>query len=430
VNFPVIVDVGIGLIVVYISVPLMVSGVQEAIASLFRWRSHHLRESILQIMLGANLDRNELDKARKVRDTIYAAPLIQSMNHTSVFWGVELWKKTLHALNYLLKGKQLFHTASDGEDVKRYKQLYSRTSPSYIDNETFATALIDTVCRLSDSDCKPEVNCKLINTTCKNKADCKLSEDEKNEKLKKREELQKTLEELQNFLRKSTSLEDEIQDVIKVIEKGIKSNENLPKSLQDILTALMLRAVTKVKREETVLLSFQKEIENWFDSSMDRASGVYKRNTQVVNLILATILVIFFNLDSLNIAQKLLNDSTLRTILVNNAGTLVANYKIDSNDPNSQIDPKKLEENINQVFDHSLPILPIYENSANFMDCSDQSNCPLLLSSQNKLFNSRRFFLTCIGWMLTILAIYMGAPFWFDLLNKVVNLRSTGSPPK
>jgi hypothetical protein len=23
----------------------------------------------------------------------------------------------------------------------------------------------------------------------------------------------------------------------------------------------------------------------------------------------------------------------------------------------------------------------------------------------------------------------MGAPFWFDLLNKIVNLRLTGSPP-
>ena len=30
------------------------------------------------------------------------------------------------------------------------------------------------------------------------------------------------------------------------------------------------------------------------------------------------------------------------------------------------------------------------------------------------------------GLLVTILAIMMGAPFWFDLLNKISNLRGTG----
>lgn len=33
------------------------------------------------------------------------------------------------------------------------------------------------------------------------------------------------------------------------------------------------------------------------------------------------------------------------------------------------------------------------------------------------------------GWLATILAICMGAPFWFDLLNKIANLRGTGPKP-
>jgi hypothetical protein len=33
------------------------------------------------------------------------------------------------------------------------------------------------------------------------------------------------------------------------------------------------------------------------------------------------------------------------------------------------------------------------------------------------------------GWLITALAISLGAPFWFDLLNKFINLRNAGKNP-
>jgi len=33
-----------------------------------------------------------------------------------------------------------------------------------------------------------------------------------------------------------------------------------------------------------------------------------------------------------------------------------------------------------------------------------------------------------VGWLLTALAISLGAPFWFDLLNKFIVVRSTVKP--
>ncbi len=33
-----------------------------------------------------------------------------------------------------------------------------------------------------------------------------------------------------------------------------------------------------------------------------------------------------------------------------------------------------------------------------------------------------------LGWILTAVAISMGAPFWFDMLNKVVAVRSSVKP--
>ncbi len=34
-----------------------------------------------------------------------------------------------------------------------------------------------------------------------------------------------------------------------------------------------------------------------------------------------------------------------------------------------------------------------------------------------------------LGWMVTAIAISMGANFWFDLLGKVINVRNTGGKP-
>ena len=34
-----------------------------------------------------------------------------------------------------------------------------------------------------------------------------------------------------------------------------------------------------------------------------------------------------------------------------------------------------------------------------------------------------------IGWLITGLAVSLGAPFWFDLLNKFMSIRGTGDKP-
>ncbi len=34
------------------------------------------------------------------------------------------------------------------------------------------------------------------------------------------------------------------------------------------------------------------------------------------------------------------------------------------------------------------------------------------------------------GWLITALAISLGSPFWFDLLNRLINLRNAGKRPE
>ena len=51
------------------------------------------------------------------------------------------------------------------------------------------------------------------------------------------------------------------------------------------------------------------------------------------------------------------------------------------------------------------------------------------LRGENGKLSPRLLFSKITGLLATILAIMMGAPFWFDLLNKISNLRSTGTKP-
>jgi hypothetical protein len=43
-------------------------------------------------------------------------------------------------------------------------------------------------------------------------------------------------------------------------------------------------------------------------------------------------------------------------------------------------------------------------------------------------FNENNWYLKIIGWLITALAISLGAPFWFDILNKIMVVRSTVKP--
>ncbi len=368
-GLPVIVDVGIGLIIIYLSAALIISGIQEILAAIFQWRAKHLRESILQIMLDHEANPEELKKAKEMRDKLYHNPLIQSMNHTSVSWTTKLWNRLL------------FKSSDD------YKKLYENCNPAYIDNKTFANALID------------ELRKDSLKTLLENPPTT--------ENIEKRAK------------------------VIKEIKQKIEENKQIPKSLNKSLNALADRAVIKAKEGENILLSFQKEIEDWYDSSMDRASGIYKRNSQLVAWFLALVLVIFFNLDSLSLTQKLLDDSTLRDILADSGSTLVINSKTDPNDPNSQLDPDRLQANINELFSDTLPIIPLYEDSSNFVSCNKPDHCSLSsVFSHQGTINFKGLLLALIGWMVTTLAVFMGAPFWFQLLSKFVNIRSNGNIPK
>ncbi|MDO6435423.1 hypothetical protein Q4E93_32715 [Flavitalea sp. BT771] len=138
-------------------------------------------------------------------------------------------------------------------------------------------------------------------------------------------------------------------------------------------------------------------VEEWFNNTMSRVSGWYKRQTRWILLVMGIVIAVAANVDTIRIYSILARDKTAREQMVNIAlrsQQAASNVLLDS----------------------------VYKDVQNDLVLSRSI---LGMGWNDRYF--RRF--TPIGWLLTALAISLGAPFWFDLLNKLVKLRAAGGRP-
>ncbi|MVW64297.1 hypothetical protein GPY61_30670 [Massilia sp. NEAU-DD11] len=135
------------------------------------------------------------------------------------------------------------------------------------------------------------------------------------------------------------------------------------------------------------LQQFQDMLAGWFDNAMARMSGAYKRRQLLISLLLALLLAILFNIDSIHLFRTLWQQPALAAHLHDAPGAL---------------DPA--------VFD-ALMALPI-----------GWTRFPPVANAD--------FALQVAGWIVTASTALFGAPFWFDLMQRVVRMRSTGTRPE
>jgi hypothetical protein len=188
----------------------------------------------------------------------------------------------------------------------------------------------------------------------------------------------------------------------------------LPKGLARPLTLLFSESKHDIDQ-------FKRNIEIWFNDSMDRVSGVYKRRVQYALFFLAFVLAVVLNIDTILLANRLSHDSALRAALVANA-TSAANEPALRNGPDNQMTLTDREASLNSTIKQLDQLrLPIG------WDAPDADLMLPTFSADGVADCLRRHF---VGWALTAFAATLGAPFWFDLLNRFVNIRSSGKAPE
>jgi hypothetical protein len=142
----------------------------------------------------------------------------------------------------------------------------------------------------------------------------------------------------------------------------------------------------------------------WFDDSMDRLSGIYKRRLHWISFAVGLFLAVLLNADTAVISKSLWADSAIRGQAVEMANTIVK----------TQANPNKttLAE-----LEQDLRPMPLgWDPAPGRLDAG-------WYKSWFGIFEKS------IGWLMTALAITLGAPFWFDLLGKFMSLRTSGAKP-
>lgn len=230
---------------------------------------------------------------------------------------------------------------------------------------------------------------------------------------------------------------------------------------------------------------FRLILENWFNETMDRATGWYKRQTQIILLITGFIIAIIANVDTLKLYKILAKDKKVRDQMVNMAvqsqgkysaaidtlrqrtrdstvhkeadstvvvtktvvattgdSVLDATYKILQKDIATSesilglgwcsSDSCKTYERLQDSVRTLKEELAVFKNNSKDTAAIGKKQSVIKTLSDfadtgRHTFRNKWDGWSLLGWVITALAISLGAPFWFDMLNKIMKLRGTGS---
>lgn len=204
------------------------------------------------------------------------------------------------------------------------------------------------------------------------------------------------------------------------------------------------------------ITKFRASLENWFDETMDRASGWYKKHTQFVLFFVGLSIAIVFNVDTLKIVDKLEKDPKLREQLILQVEAFekahpnldqellrqkaeyeefMEKYSGTSLATNDSLQDKQKEDSIQLSKYEALQSRrdTLFKRAERVIS-NDINNVHQTLGLEWENYNCKSNLFVCLlqsllGWVITALAISLGAPFWFDLLNKLMKLRGSVATP-
>jgi hypothetical protein len=360
-----ILDVAIGLIFIYLLLSVFCSAAKEMLEAWLKKRAMNLERGITELFGG--------QQSVKWVEDFYSHPLICCLFRSSPVGSgtpnANDWKS-----NRLARARQ--------SSLFGIPLLGGSSLPSYIPARNFAQAVIDLVLR-SNMKPAPVVMAASPIPAASNAA------------------VPPALADVPPEVRAFNSLRDAVEDL---------PDDNVKKALQ----ALLGSANGSMERA-------RENIEAWFNSAMDRVSGWYKRWTQVVILILGLAVTVAVNADTIAICASLSQDKTVRENMVGAAQRYAdaetkTKTKSDTTKGDQPTSAPELKKQLGEFGALGLPI---------GWDLEDPRTIPTGPGSGSKVLG---WLSKVAGWVLTALAISLGAPFWFDLLNKFMVVRSTVKP--
>lgn len=181
-------------------------------------------------------------------------------------------------------------------------------------------------------------------------------------------------------------------------------------NIRDVLLAQIVAANGDLDKLRT-------GVATWYDFAMDRVSGLYKRDMKYLSVLVGILIAIAFNANSVSVTRALWEDPTLRASMV-----AVAQAELNKPAKTAPDAPAPTAEELNKEMTDLQQ--KVTTANAALKPLPIGWNAEALTKSDLTTWIER-----IIGWLVTGLAVSLGAPFWFDLLDKFMNIRGTGDKP-
>lgn len=267
-------DTAIGLVFIYLLYSLLATSIKEGIATIFGLRARMLKKGIVSAMFSNSLERKDFNIS------IVVSKAIKSFR---------FWKVTKDFYHFVMGIKITKEPKSLGDHfynhpiIKSYGSNERFSTPSYIATENFSTVLLDVLSDYAEEH-KLAIEQYIKLKTKKNISITKLPLVTKINYL-----VEYLLQ--PNVKLKSHSID---RETLKIIQLYLaKSYQNLD--------------------------SFKILLEGWFDETMYRVTGWYKRQAQFILFLIGFGIALAFNVNIIAIAGKLSTDKDARDKLVSMA---------------------------------------------------------------------------------------------------------------
>ncbi len=169
----------------------------------------------------------------------------------------------------------------------------------------------------------------------------------------------------------------------------------------------------------------------WFDEQIAETSQMYTRYINIISFVVGLILAIIINVDTLHIANTLYQDADLRQSVVEFTEGNLTEIEALIERSQAQIEAPTVTEEPAVGDDDTLQELDIEELEGTITDIQvvlnllTESQVPIWWGEDNRFISLGRV----IGWFITAVATTMGAPFWFDLLKRWTGKSVPHTPP-
>ena len=302
-------------------------------------------------------------------------------------------------------GKYLAKQFYDHPLIKGLSRDNQKVLPSYIPAETFTTVLMDLLAPQEFGSAKPlrevyaDIQKRLEQMSLEESAFGRSIMLLMDETGLSQEQLQE--------LKDGWGQVDKLKAKLNMLQDGNVEELDLPQiqGLMETITRSEAKLLLAEQRADQAIIHARQKVGEHFDHAMDRVSGWYKRQSAVSIFGIALVATVFLNVDSISLASSLANNPTLRNTVIAAA-----------------------DNGVTDLTD-TVSVVTQSNGSQDLVDELNQLGLPIGWNEQTTPKTVGDFINRFLGWIVTTVAVSMGAPFWFDILGKVSSVRIAGKKP-